>query len=132
MMRTFKIESTLYPAVIVALGLASACDRQGEVSQPPQDQPVQVRVSHLSAGRIARAVLLPAQVNAFQEATLYAKVSGYLKSIAVDKGDKVAEGAVLARIEIPELVASKAKKEAEHKAAQADYRRLQESLQKAP
>jgi len=39
---------------------------------------------------------------AFQQPTLYAKVSGYLKSIAVDKGDKVAAGAILARIEIPE------------------------------
>jgi membrane fusion protein (multidrug efflux system) len=45
---------------------------------------------------------------------------------------KVAAGAVLARIEIPELVASRAKQEAELKAAQANYSRLQESLQKAP
>jgi len=133
MMRKLKLESALYPAVIVALGLASACDHpQGEVTQTPQGPPVQVRITHLSAGPITRAVILPAQVIAFQEATLYAKVSGYLKSIAVDKGDKVAAGAVLARIEIPELVASKAKQEAELKAAQADYSRLQESLQKAP
>jgi membrane fusion protein (multidrug efflux system) len=76
--------------------------------------------------------MLPAQVIAFQQATLYAKVSGYLKSIAVDKGDKVEAGQVLARIEIPELVASRAKQQAELKAAQADYSRMQESLQKAP
>jgi membrane fusion protein (multidrug efflux system) len=128
-----KLESALYPVVIVALGLASACDhRQGEVTQTPQDPPVQVRITHLYTGPITRAVILPAQVIAFQEATLYAKVSGYLKSIAVDKGDKVAAGAVLARIEIPELVASRAKQKAELKAAQADYGRLRESLQKAP
>jgi membrane fusion protein, multidrug efflux system len=133
MTRKSKLESALYPVVIVALGLASACDhRQGEVTQTPQDPPIQVRITHLFAGPITRAVILPAQVTAFQEATLYAKVSGYLKSIAVDKGDKVAAGAVLARIEVPELVASKAKQEAELKAAQADYGRLQESLQKAP
>jgi membrane fusion protein (multidrug efflux system) len=128
-----KPQSTRYPIVIAALALLSACDhRRGAVTQPPQDPPVQVRITHLSTGPITRPVILPAQVIAFQEATLYAKVSGYLKSIAVDKGDKVAWGAVLARIEIPELVASKAKQEAELKAAQADYNRLQESLQKAP
>jgi multidrug resistance efflux pump len=69
---------------------------------------------------------------AFQQATLDAKVSGYLKSIAVDKGDKVATGAVLARIEIPELVAARARQQAELKAAESDFRRLDESLQKTP
>ena len=128
-----KPQSTSYPIVLAALSLLNACDhRQGEVTQPPRDSPVQVRITHPSTGPITRTVILPAQVIAFQEATLYAKVSGYLKSIAVDKGDKVAAGAVLARIEIPELVASKAKQAAELKAAQADYSRQQESLQKAP
>ena len=126
MTRKMKLESALYPVAIVVLGLVSACDhRQGTSPQSVQDPPVQVRITHLFAGPITRAVILPAQVTAFQEATLYAKVSGYLKSIAVDKGDKVAAGAVLARIEIPDLVAAKAKQEAELKAAQADYSRLQ-------
>src|SRR5258708_21002078 len=132
-MNAIKPQFAQYPIVIVALALLSACDRnQGQSTPAPADPPVQVHITPLSAGPITRSVILPAQVNAFQEATLYAKVSGYLKSIAVDKGDKVAAGAVLARIEIPELVASKAKQEAELKAAQADYSRLQESLQKAP
>ncbi|HWS63185.1 MAG TPA: efflux RND transporter periplasmic adaptor subunit [Steroidobacteraceae bacterium] len=132
-MNAIKPQFAQYPMVIAALALLSACDRnQGQSTQAPPDPPVQVHITQLSAGPITRSVVLPAQVIALQEATLYAKVSGYLKSIAVDKGDKVAAGAVLARIEIPELVASRAKQQAELKAAQADYNRLQESLQKAP
>jgi len=132
-MNAIKPQFAQYPMVIAALALLSACDRnQGQSTPAPPDPPVQVRITELSAGPITRSVVLPAQVIALQEATLYAKVSGYLKSIAVDKGDKVAAGAVLARIEIPELVASRAKQQAELKAAQADYNRLQESLQKAP
>jgi membrane fusion protein (multidrug efflux system) len=128
-----KCQSARYPIVIAALALLGACDHpQAQSTHPAQDPPAQVHITHLSAGPITRSVVLPAQVIAFQEATLYAKVSGYLKSIAVDKGDKVAVGAVLARIEIPELVASRAKQQAELKAAQANYSRLQESLQKAP
>jgi membrane fusion protein (multidrug efflux system) len=128
-----KCQSARYPIVIAALALLSACDHpQAQSAQSAQDPPVQVQITHLSAGPIIRSVTLPAQIIAFQEATLYAKVSGYLKSIAVDKGDKVAAGAVLARIEIPELVAARAKQQAELKVAQADYSRLQESLQKAP
>lgn len=128
-----KCQSARYPIVVAALALLSACDHGARDSaQAAQDPPTPVRITHPSLGPITRSVMLPAQVIAFQEATLYAKVSGYLKSIAVDKGDKVAAGAVLARIEIPELVASRAKQQAELKAAQADYSRLQESLQKAP
>src|SRR5712675_1398216 len=128
-----KPQSAVYPLVLAAAALLSACTRsEGQSIQASQDQPMSVGVTRLFVGPITRPVMLPAQVIALQQATLYAKVSGYLKSIAVDKGDKVAAGAVLARIEIPELVASRAKQQAELKAAQADYNRLQESLQKAP
>src|SRR5512144_687998 len=56
-------------------------------------------------GEIARRVTLPGSVQAYQQATLYAKVAGYLKSIRVDKGDSVKAGDLLADIEVPELVA---------------------------
>ena len=133
-MNAMKRQSALCPIAIAAVALLGACDRsRGQGTQKtPGDPPIQVRMTHLSVGPITRSVMLPAQVIAFQQATLYAKVSGYLKSITVDKGDKVTAGAVLARIEIPELVAARTKQEAELKAAQADYSRMQESLQKAP
>jgi RND family efflux transporter MFP subunit len=94
--------------------------------------PLEVRVTHATTGPITRAITLPAQVLPDQQATLYAKVSGYLQSISVDKGDRVNAGAVLARIEVPELLSSRAKQQAELRAAEAEYGRLQESLQRAP
>jgi membrane fusion protein (multidrug efflux system) len=128
-----KLQFALGPLLIAAVALLSACDRpEGQSIQTPPDPPMEVRMTHLSVGPITRSIILPAQVVALQQATLYAKVSGYLKTITVDKGDKVAAGAVLARIEIPELVASRVKQEAELEVAHADYSRLQESLQKAP
>ena len=68
----------------------------------------------------------------YQSATLYAKVSGYLKSISVDKGDQVKEGALLAEIEAPELLADRAKYKAEIEVAELDYKRLSEAQKKAP
>ena len=38
----------------------------------------------------------------YQSVTLYAKVSGYLKAVKVDKGDLVKQGQILAVIESPE------------------------------
>ena len=50
-----------------------------------------------------RSISLAASVEAFQKATLYAKVAGYLQWIKVDKGDRVQKGEVIAVIEVPEM-----------------------------
>jgi RND family efflux transporter MFP subunit len=83
-------------------------------------------------GDITRGVSLPGNVVANQQAALCAKVSGYLKSINVDKGDRVTEGALLAEIEVPELLADETKYKAEVSVAAADYQRVHEAQQKAP
>lgn len=49
------------------------------------------------------SITLPACVEAFDQATLYAKVSGYVQRINVDKGDRVKRGDVLVQLEVPEL-----------------------------
>jgi membrane fusion protein, multidrug efflux system len=46
---------------------------------------------------------LPADVQAFIEASIHARASGYLKNWFVDIGDQVTNGQVLAQIETPEL-----------------------------
>jgi RND family efflux transporter MFP subunit len=51
----------------------------------------------------AREVTLPGEARAFAQTTLYAKVSGYVKSIRVDKGDHVRAGQVLGMLESPEV-----------------------------
>ncbi len=49
-----------------------------------------------------REITLLGDARPYQSATLYAKVSGYLKAVHVDKGDKVDAGQVLAEIESAE------------------------------
>src|SRR5262249_46655958 len=48
------------------------------------------------------SVELIGEARPFAAVTLYAKVSGYLKSVSVDMGDRVKAGQVLAVIESPE------------------------------
>jgi membrane fusion protein (multidrug efflux system) len=50
-----------------------------------------------------RVISLLGEARPFVSATLYAKVSGYLKEINVDKGDRVKTDQLLAVIESPEL-----------------------------
>jgi membrane fusion protein, multidrug efflux system len=83
-------------------------------------------------GEIARRVTLPGSVQAYQQAILYAKVAGYLKSIRVDKGDSVKAGDLLADIEVPELVADLTKLRVEAEVAKVVYDRLRDALEKSP
>lgn len=53
---------------------------------------------------LTRTITLPGTLLAFNEATLYGKVAGYLKAIRVDKGDRVRRGQTLAVLEVPEMV----------------------------
>jgi biotin carboxyl carrier protein len=53
---------------------------------------------------LTRKITLPGSLVAFNEATLYGKVAGYLKAISVDKGDRVRRGETLALLEVPEMV----------------------------
>lgn len=50
-----------------------------------------------------RAMELPGSVMALEEATIYPRASGYLRTWKADIGDKVAEGALLAEIDTPEV-----------------------------
>jgi membrane fusion protein, multidrug efflux system len=94
--------------------------------------PVEVKVARPARGEIIRYVALPGSIRANQQATLYAKVPGYLKSIAVDKGDKVQAGQALVEIEVPELLADLAKYKAELKIAEIDFKRVSAARDKAP
>ena len=92
-----------------------------------------------TTGTIHRWVALPSTLAPWQQATLYAKVTGYIKKIAVDKGDRVKSGQVLAEIEVPELEAELAKHKAESAAlkpafefAQQEYDRLTKAQKASP
>ena len=64
---------------------------------------------------LAKTLSLPANVSPWAQATLYAKVPGYLKWMGADKGDQVKQGQLLAVIDAPEI-------EQQYKQAEADYR----------
>lgn len=64
---------------------------------------VSVRVVSATRSAGVRTTTLTGEARPYVTVTLYAKVSGYLKEIRVDKGDRVKEGQVIAVIESPEL-----------------------------
>lgn len=51
----------------------------------------------------SRTLELPGTIHGFVETQIHAKISGYLKAIYVDKGDRVKRGQLLALLDSPEL-----------------------------
>ena len=94
--------------------------------------PVSVQTVKPARGEIHRFVTLPGSVRADQQATIYARVAGYLKSLTVDKGDRVEAGQALGEIEAPELAADHAKFKAEVKVAETEFARIRTAQGKAP
>jgi len=117
---------------IVALSIAVlAAQNCCDWFRATQNPGTPVQTVHPKRGEIVRRVTLPGNVMAYQEATLYAKVAGYLKTIGVDKGDSVKGGDLLAEIEAPEMLADVVKAKAEAEAARLDYKRVTEAQKKA-
>lgn len=104
-------------------------------------------------GNIAHTLNLAGQFQPYQVIDVHAKVSGYIRHIYVDIGDKVRQGQVLAVLEVPELdaqlkgtVAEVAhskdeitrsqhevlRSQAEHAAIHADYTRLKQAAAAQP
>lgn len=83
-------------------------------------------------GTIHRWITLPGEFAPWQQVELKARVAGYVKSIAVDKGDVVRAGQILVQIEVPELEADLIGHRAEVAAAEIEVKRLHEARAKSP
>jgi membrane fusion protein, multidrug efflux system len=119
-------------ALAASLALAASCHEAGPAPTPAAASPLPVSLAPVKRAAISRSVTLPATIRPYAQALLYAKVPGYLKSIRVDKGDRVREGDLLAELESPELVADLARQKAEAAVAEVAYRRVSEAQKKAP
>jgi RND family efflux transporter MFP subunit len=97
---------TLFGAalVVVALIVTQRSDVAAERGQRETDiaRGPRVEVTTATTGPTERDIRLFADARPYQEVTLYGKVSGYLKTLAVDKGDKVRKGQFVAEIASPE------------------------------
>ncbi len=78
-----------------------AAERESRANKLLAGPIVKVTKAQLSKG--GRSFTLIGEVRPFQSVTLYAKTSGYMEKIEVDKGDKVVKGQLIATIIAPEI-----------------------------
>ena len=116
---------------LVILALVFFLGRQPTASSPqPADDhsgtgPAMRAVQVMKPQRrdVTHSLTLPANISPWYQATLYGKVSGYLKWIGVDKGDVVKEGQLLAVIDAPEIADQYQQAEADYEIKRVTYER---------
>jgi RND family efflux transporter MFP subunit len=102
-----------------------------EAAKPAVADPPTVAVATVTRQDLYKEDTVPAEFRPYVEVELHAKVSGYVKQMNVDFGDKVKAGELIATLEVPELQdelhnaqATEQKAEADHINANLIYTRL--------
>lgn len=90
--------------------------------------PPAVSVASAHPGFIANQLTVAGVFQAFQEIDVHGKVSGYIRRIYVDIGDRVRQGQTLAVLEVPELQAEVAGAQAGITQTQQNIIRLQNEV----
>lgn len=118
--------------VVLALLSVASCARQGEATAvSAAAEPPVVAVATVTRADLSRDLTLTAEFEPFQEVDVMAKVSGYIREIKVDIGDRVREGQLLAVLEIPEMQDDLARASASIEEEQADLATARDDLQRA-
>ncbi len=97
------VTSVVLVTAAIVLARELRIRRQSEGLEQTLAEGRRVLVTRPAAPDETRTVAVPATIRGFVETPVYAKIAGYLKSIAVDKGDRVAQGQVLAVLDAPEI-----------------------------
>jgi RND family efflux transporter MFP subunit len=91
-------------AVLIFSGIRSRLEAEKGLGEKVRSSAIpRVEVIHPKAGSTAQEIELPGTTEAFTEAPIYARTSGYLKQWFFDIGAHVKRGQLLAEIETPEL-----------------------------
>jgi RND family efflux transporter MFP subunit len=119
-------------AGVVVAGVAFSYIASPPAEGSPAPEPItEVAVARVGMENLYREVHIPAEFRPYTDVDVHAKVSGFVRQIYVDIGDRVKAGQLLAVLEVPELRdeldhahAALKRAEADYKAAHLAYERL--------
>jgi RND family efflux transporter MFP subunit len=128
-------------AAIVSAACLISCANKGEAvvsneaavsdAAPSKSSTTIVPAVKVKRANLANTVVLTAEFEPYQEVDVMAKVSGYVKSIRVDIGDRVREGQLLATLEVPEMQDDLAKAAASVQQARAEVAAASDEVRRA-
>jgi membrane fusion protein (multidrug efflux system) len=111
-------------AALGALSLLVVVGCRGTAPAPTTEKaapagPATVEVTKVVEQPLNVTLSLPGELTPYETVALYARVTGFVKTIDVDRGSRVRAGQQLAALEAPELVAQKAEAQSKVQSAEA-------------
>ena len=125
--RLLVVAACILVAAIVLFYFLHARHQESSATEAPPPPPA-VSVASAHPGFIANQLTVAGVFQAFQEIDVHGKVSGYIRRIYVDIGDRVRQGQTLAVLEVPELQAEVAGAQAGITQTQQNIIRLQNEV----
>jgi membrane fusion protein, multidrug efflux system len=124
-MKTARLDCRTPLRLMTVFGLslaAAACGGSRDASQPvnaPPSGPPTVDVVRVVEQPVDVTLSLPGELEPYEMVAVFPKVTGFVKTIQVDRGSVVRKGALLARLDAPELAAQRAEAQSKLQAAEA-------------
>lgn len=120
---------TIVLGVLVAAGLLSGCLGEPEPAgggAQAGSRPLPVQVLHVAPRDLSRMVTVSNSVEPMRTIHLAARTEGVLTEVLVEEGDQVADGEVIARIDVREQRAELARARARLHERQASFERFEQ------
>jgi RND family efflux transporter MFP subunit len=125
MYRQFPIKLAAALLFCVTIGITACHSDSGNAATPAIPA---ARVAVAKRGDITHVLTLAGQFQPYQVVDVHPKVSGYMRRINVDIGDRVSQGETLAVLEVPELKAQLEQTSFEQMESQQEITRAQHEI----
>jgi membrane fusion protein, multidrug efflux system len=125
-----KLSNLMAISGFLAISLSSAsCGQKTTSTASAASQiPAQVEVTTVKSQTLNTTLGLPAELTPYQSVDIYAKQTGFVKSITVDRGSRVRQGELMAVLEAPEIVAQRAQANDAYQSTESQFAAAQAKL----
>ena len=105
--------------LLLLLPLVAGCSRPAAATGQESAKSASASLERVVTGKATKKVLRlettqPGRIEAFEATPLHSKLSGYVESVLVDIGDRVAKDQLLVKLAIPELTVESAPRSGGH------------------
>ena len=98
-------------------GTAPRTEKAG--GKPAASEPITIEVVRVAEQPLNVTLSMPAELNPYQAVAIYPRVTGFVKTIRVDRGTRVRAGELIAVLDAPELAAQRAESQSKLQGAEA-------------
>lgn len=114
-----KRSDTILPLLITVGILIFSCSPSDKKKENKNAKIDSVAVFTLNKVAVNKKMTFPAELTPIERAEIYAKISGYVKEVKVDIGDRVRKGQVMIVLDAPEVLANLAQANSDLQTARA-------------